>query len=213
MPRPAPATEKLAETARPRPGARRAPIMPGSTPQVRARNQADFVASRGHGDRAPRSRSAWGSTSPTCASSRMPACPSRSRPIIRRPAAPGATAIRRSRICSGARRISPGRASASARSSRARQPGERTRLNALGALVETAGCRRAHPARAISARTRPRPAAIATIASNPPGAVDATEVARKFLSAVFRTGQSFGVGYIESDPDRPVERAQPDERA
>jgi ATP-dependent DNA helicase RecQ len=32
----------------------------------------------------------------------------------------------------------------------------------------------------------------------PPSAVDATEVARKFLSAVFRTGQSFGVGYIES---------------
>ena len=30
------------------------------------------------------------------------------------------------------------------------------------------------------------------------GAIDATEVARKFLSAVFRTGQSFGVGYIES---------------
>ena len=32
---------------------------------------------------------------------------------------------------------------------------------------------------------------------NPPAAIDATEVARKFLSAVFRTGQSFGIGYIE----------------
>jgi ATP-dependent DNA helicase RecQ len=32
---------------------------------------------------------------------------------------------------------------------------------------------------------------------NPPSAIDATEVAQKFLSAVFRTGQSFGVGYIE----------------
>src|SRR3546814_15208820 len=33
---------------------------------------------------------------------------------------------------------------------------------------------------------------------NPPAAIDATETARKFPSAVFRTGQMFGVGYIES---------------
>ncbi|MEO9129842.1 MAG: RecQ family ATP-dependent DNA helicase, partial [Sphingomonas sp.] len=78
-----------------------------------------------------------------------------------------------------------------------RQAGERTRLNALGALVETAACRRAvllhhfgdHP---------PETCGNCDNCLNPPSAFDATEVARKFLSAVFRTGQSFGVGYIES---------------
>ncbi|MEZ0244941.1 MAG: HRDC domain-containing protein, partial [Sphingomonas sp.] len=33
---------------------------------------------------------------------------------------------------------------------------------------------------------------------NPPSAVDASMVAQKFLSGVFRTGQMFGVGYVES---------------
>ncbi|KER37326.1 hypothetical protein AL00_06570 [Sphingobium indicum F2] len=32
---------------------------------------------------------------------------------------------------------------------------------------------------------------------NPPPSVDVTQTARKFLSAVYRTGQSFGVGHIE----------------
>jgi ATP-dependent DNA helicase RecQ len=79
----------------------------------------------------------------------------------------------------------------------ARQPGERTRLNALGALVETAGCRRklllAH-----FGDDAPDNCGNCDNCLNPPAATDATEVARKFLSAVFRTGQSFGVGYIES---------------
>ena len=78
-----------------------------------------------------------------------------------------------------------------------RQAGERTRLNALGALVETAGCRRklllAH-----FGDDAPDNCGNCDNCLNPPSATDATEVARKFLSAVFRTGQSFGVGYIES---------------
>ena len=78
-----------------------------------------------------------------------------------------------------------------------RQPGERTRLNALGALVETAGCRRklllAH-----FGDDSPDNCGNCDNCLNPPSATDATQVARKFLSAVFRTGQSFGVGYIES---------------
>jgi len=78
-----------------------------------------------------------------------------------------------------------------------RQPGERTRLNALGALVETAGCRRklllAH-----FGDDAPDNCGNCDNCLNPPAATEATEVARKFLSAVFRTGQSFGVGYIES---------------
>jgi ATP-dependent DNA helicase RecQ len=78
-----------------------------------------------------------------------------------------------------------------------RQPGERTRLNALGALVETARCRRkillAH-----FGDDSPDNCGNCDNCLNPPAAIMVTEVARKFLSAVFRTGQSFGVGYIES---------------
>ncbi|THD36284.1 MAG: DNA helicase RecQ [Sphingomonas sp.] len=78
-----------------------------------------------------------------------------------------------------------------------RQAGERARLNALGALVETAGCRRklllAH-----FGDEAPDNCGNCDNCLAPPSATDATEVARKFLSAVFRTGQSFGVGYIES---------------
>ena len=78
-----------------------------------------------------------------------------------------------------------------------RQPGERTRLNALGALVETAGCRR----RILLTHFGEDPPEHCGNCDNcldPPAAVDATVVAQKFLSAVFRTGQMFGVGYIES---------------
>jgi ATP-dependent DNA helicase RecQ len=78
-----------------------------------------------------------------------------------------------------------------------RQPGERARLNALGALVETAGCRR----RILLAHFGEDPPEGCGNCDNclaPPGAVDATVVAQKFLSAVFRTGQMFGVGYVES---------------
>ncbi|MBM7404995.1 MULTISPECIES: DNA helicase RecQ [Sphingomonas] len=77
-----------------------------------------------------------------------------------------------------------------------RQPGERARLNALGALVETAGCRRAILL-AHFGETPPDSCGNCDNCLNPPAAVDATETARKFLSAVFRTGQMFGVGYIE----------------
>jgi len=78
-----------------------------------------------------------------------------------------------------------------------RQAGERTRLNALGALVETAACRRAVLLRHFG-DDPPEACGNCDNCLNPPSAFDATEVARKFLSAVFRTGQSFGVGYIES---------------
>ena len=49
---------------------------------------------------------------------------------------------------------------------------------------------------AISARTRRPPAAIATIASKPPQAIDATTTAQKLLSAAFRTEMRFGVGHL-----------------
>ena len=78
-----------------------------------------------------------------------------------------------------------------------RQGGERQRLSSLGALVETAGCRRQILLRHFG-EDPPATCGNCDNCQSPPKATDATELARKFLSAVFRTGQSFGVGYIES---------------
>ncbi|WEK44350.1 MAG: DNA helicase RecQ [Candidatus Sphingomonas colombiensis] len=77
-----------------------------------------------------------------------------------------------------------------------RQQGERVRLNALGALVETAGCRRRILLKHFG---EDAPAACGNCDNclSPPKAVDATETARKYLSAVFRTGQMFGSTYVE----------------
>jgi ATP-dependent DNA helicase RecQ len=77
-----------------------------------------------------------------------------------------------------------------------RQPGERQRLTALGALVETAGCRRRLLLKHFGDDS-PERCGNCDNCLNPPAALDATETAKKFLSAVFRTGQMFGVGYIE----------------
>ena len=78
-----------------------------------------------------------------------------------------------------------------------RQAGERARLNALGALVETAGCRRRLLLAHFDERDAPATCGNCDNCLNPPAAIDATEVARKYLSAVFRTGQMYGTGYIE----------------
>ncbi|MEH3035162.1 MAG: DNA helicase RecQ [Sphingomonas adhaesiva] len=78
----------------------------------------------------------------------------------------------------------------------ARQPGERQRLTALAALVETAGCRRRVLLRHFG-EDPPETCGNCDNCLNPPAAIDATQVARKYLSAVFRTGQMFGAGYIE----------------
>ncbi len=78
-----------------------------------------------------------------------------------------------------------------------RVPGERVRLNALAALVETVECRRAlllhhfgedPPARCGNCDNCLDPAA----------QVDATVLAQKLLSAVYRTGQNYGAGHIEA---------------
>ncbi|MBD2840677.1 DNA helicase RecQ [Erythrobacter rubeus] len=73
---------------------------------------------------------------------------------------------------------------------------ERARLNALAALVEAAGCRRAILLRHFGEE----PAATCgncDNCENPPKVIEVTEIARKLLSAVYRTGQSFGIGHIE----------------
>ncbi|MGP1283381.1 MAG: RecQ family ATP-dependent DNA helicase, partial [Parasphingopyxis sp.] len=76
-----------------------------------------------------------------------------------------------------------------------RRSGERARLNALGALVETAGCRRAILL-GYFGENPPEQCGNCDNCLNPPKAVDATETARKFLSAVYRTGQRFGMGHV-----------------
>ncbi|QUT06455.1 DNA helicase RecQ [Sphingobium phenoxybenzoativorans] len=79
----------------------------------------------------------------------------------------------------------------------ARQPGERARITALGALVETGACRRAILLRHFGENPPPS-CGNCDNCLNPPASIDATETARKYLSAVYRTGQSFGTGHIEA---------------
>jgi len=79
----------------------------------------------------------------------------------------------------------------------ARQPGERTRIGALGALVETAGCRRAVLLRHFGEDPPPSCGNCDNCLA-PPESIDATTIAQKLLSAVHRTGQSFGLGHVEA---------------
>ena len=79
----------------------------------------------------------------------------------------------------------------------ARLPGERARLASLGALVETGGCRRAVLLKHFG-ESPPANCGNCDNCLSPPAVIDATEVARKFLSAVYRTGQSYGVGHLEA---------------
>ncbi|MXP15427.1 DNA helicase RecQ [Altererythrobacter confluentis] len=77
-----------------------------------------------------------------------------------------------------------------------RRTGERTRLDALAALVETSGCRRALLLRHFG-ENPPENCGNCDNCLNPPKVADITQVARKLLSAVYRTGQSFGFGHIQ----------------
>ena len=77
-----------------------------------------------------------------------------------------------------------------------RRAGERTRLDALAMLVETAGCRRALLLRHFG-EDPPLVCGNCDNCLDAPGVADSTEVAQKLLSAVYRTGQSFGFGYLE----------------
>ena len=88
-----------------------------------------------------------------------------------------------------------------------RLPGERARLAALANLVETPACRRAVLLRHFG-ENPPAQCGNCDNCINPPHAENVTELARKFLSAVYRTGQSFGAGHIEA-----VLTGKSDERA
>ena len=76
-----------------------------------------------------------------------------------------------------------------------RRPQERERLNALAGLVETAGCRRAILLRHFG-DTAPDRCGNCDNCLDPPQTIDATEVARKLLSAAFRTEMRFGVAHL-----------------
>jgi ATP-dependent DNA helicase RecQ len=76
-----------------------------------------------------------------------------------------------------------------------RRPGERQRLNALAGLVEATACRRAILLRHFG-ESPPEQCGNCDNCLAPPQAIDATEIARKFLSAAFRTEMRFGVGHL-----------------
>jgi ATP-dependent DNA helicase RecQ len=78
----------------------------------------------------------------------------------------------------------------------ARQAGERARLDALARLVETPGCRRAVLLRHFG-EDPPERCGNCDNCLEAPGVLDVTELARKLLSAVYRTGQSFGFGHVQ----------------
>ena len=79
----------------------------------------------------------------------------------------------------------------------ARIAGERARLNALAALVETVECRRALLLRHFGEHP-PERCGNCDNCLEPPRQVDATVLAQKLLSAVYRTGQSYGAGHVEA---------------
>jgi ATP-dependent DNA helicase RecQ len=76
-----------------------------------------------------------------------------------------------------------------------RRAAERERLNALAAFVEAPGCRRAILLRHFGEHP-PEACGNCDNCLDPPATIDATEVARKLLSAAFRTEMRFGVGHL-----------------
>ena len=77
-----------------------------------------------------------------------------------------------------------------------RRNAERARLDALAGLVETAQCRRAVLLRHFGEHP-PETCGNCDNCLERPDVTDATELARKLLSAVYRTGQSFGMGHLQ----------------
>jgi ATP-dependent DNA helicase RecQ len=76
-----------------------------------------------------------------------------------------------------------------------RRAQELDKLNALAALVETSGCRRAALLRHFG-ENPPESCGNCDNCLDPPATIDATEVARKVLSAAFRTEMRFGVTHL-----------------
>lgn len=79
--------------------------------------------------------------------------------------------------------------------SEAHKASETRRMNALIGFLDTAACRRAALLRYFGEQP-PERCGNCDNCLNPPMLVDATEAARKLLSAVYRTGQRFGIGHL-----------------
>ena len=77
----------------------------------------------------------------------------------------------------------------------AHKANETRRMGALIAFLETSGCRRQELLRYFG-ESAPGSCGNCDNCLNPPSLLDATEAARKLLSAVYRTGQRFGVGHL-----------------
>ena len=77
----------------------------------------------------------------------------------------------------------------------ARRPAERDRLNTLAAFVEAATCRRAILLRHFG-ETPPERCGNCDNCIDPPATIDVSEVARKLLSAAFRTEMRFGIAHL-----------------
>ncbi|MDN3646708.1 DNA helicase RecQ [Pontixanthobacter aestiaquae] len=77
-----------------------------------------------------------------------------------------------------------------------RRSDERTRLDMLASLVETPTCRRAVLLRHFGEKPE-KACGNCDNCLSPPKVTDATETARKLLSAAYRTGQSFGFGHLQ----------------
>jgi ATP-dependent DNA helicase RecQ len=76
-----------------------------------------------------------------------------------------------------------------------RRAGERDRLNALAAFAEAPTCRRAVLLRHFG-EDPPERCGNCDNCLDPPASIDVTQVARKLLSAAFRTEMRFGVGHL-----------------
>ncbi|MEO6581055.1 MAG: DNA helicase RecQ [Sphingomicrobium sp.] len=76
-----------------------------------------------------------------------------------------------------------------------RRPAERDRLNTLAAFVEAATCRRAILLRHFGEEP-PENCGNCDNCLDPPATIDVTEVARKLLSAAFRTEMRFGIAHL-----------------
>ena len=76
-----------------------------------------------------------------------------------------------------------------------RRPSERERLNALAALVEAPGCRRAILLRHFG-ESPPEACGNCDNCLEPPKTIEVSEVARKLLSAAFRTEMRFGIAHL-----------------
>jgi ATP-dependent DNA helicase RecQ len=77
-----------------------------------------------------------------------------------------------------------------------RRSGEKARLDATAALVEAPTCRRAILLRHFG-ESPPEQCGNCDNCLNPPQQLEVTQLAQKLLSAVYRTGQSYGLGHVQ----------------